>query len=62
MYLVHHLVLHLVGWGPLTKATLKLFTFYVREKLFRTNNITGPVAILHDVISSLDKTTERLQK
>jgi hypothetical protein len=30
--------------------------FYVREKLFGTNNITGLVAILHDVISSLDKT------
>jgi len=34
--------------------------FYVREKLFVTNKITGPVAILHDVISSLDKTRERL--
>jgi len=36
--------------------------FYVREKLLGTNRITGPVAILHDAISSLDKTTEHLQK
>jgi hypothetical protein len=36
--------------------------FYVRQKLFGTSKITGPVAILHDVTPSLDKTTERLQK
>jgi hypothetical protein len=36
--------------------------FYVREKLFGTNKTTGPVALLHDIIPSLDKTTERLQK
>jgi len=34
--------------------------FYVRETLFGTNKITGPVAILHDVISRMDKIRERL--